>query len=305
MAVYVHIGLPRAASTTLQKSIFPNIKNVAYIGVGESNIPGLNMDSTLFSGLWKSDEKEFDSVYSKWSSTLDYAMKYANSMEKDVVVSFEGWCRPSQKVELSEVANRISLVFRKPTIIFLLRNPKDWIESCYAKVVWNQFRTRDVSDPIDISTINKYYDLVRVDEGRFFGICGIEPQRIIKAFSAMDQVIIPAEHLIKNNFETISEINDRWHVSKIEIEKHNKRHGKIAMSLARAWFRFPPFLRRFSREWIIRVAPKVDEILKISDKCRVSKRIKKMIQVNYDLSDYKVKESTKEKLKSYRYFDIN
>ncbi|WP_147273074.1 hypothetical protein [Billgrantia montanilacus] len=305
MAIYVHIGLPRAASTTLQKTIFPNIEHVAYIGIGKSNIPGLDMDASLFSGLWNSHGEEFDTISSKWNSKLNHALMYAKSTGKDIVVSFEGWCRPSHTIEINELANRISQVFRNPTIILLLRNPVDWIESCYGKVVWNQFRTRDVHDPIDLSSINKYYDLVKSDEKKFFGVCGIEPQTVIDAFSGMKQIIIPAEYLVANKFKAVAEINNRWQVSTIVIKKNNERQGIIAMSLARLWFRCPPFVRRLTRDWIISIAPKLDAKLKIRDNCRLSKKTKKSILENYNITGSRAQESTIIKLKGCHYFDVS
>lgn len=301
MAIYVHIGLPRAASTTLQTAIFPNIDNVAYLGVGKSNVPGLAIPGSLFSGLWRADEKGFEELSSIWASKLNFALKYAESERKDIVVSFEGWCRPSSNVEIGQLADRIFHVFRNPIIIFLLREPVNWLKSCYAKVVWNQFRMRDIADPLDLSTIEKYYEHIISDSGKFFGACGVEPWSVLDAFSKMERIVLPAEHLIENKFRSISEINNSWRISDLAIEKHNERKGFFAMLLARLWFRWPPWLRRCTRPWIINYAPKIDDIFKLKENNSLNESLRVKIVDEYAKNFERVNKLSAISLESYNY----
>lgn len=301
MAIYVHIGLPRSGSTTLQSEVFPVLESVVYLGIGRSNVPDLDISSSLFSRLWKGDDQEFEHISSEWAGKVNRALDYANSVGKDVVVSFEGWCRPSPNVSLDELADRISKVFRNPTIIFLLRRPTEWLQSCYSKVLWNQFRSRDPSDPIDLSTIDKYYQFIVSNNSEFFGDCGLEPLKVVSAFSRLKTIVMPSEHLMATNFESINAINPNWVVSNTSFKKHNVRQGPVSMWLAKTWFRCPPWLRKLSRAWILDYGPRLDQRLQLKDNSEVNSKIRREIKEKYEAQLSEISKVSAVNLDEYNY----
>lgn len=284
MSIVVHIGLPRAASTTLQRTVFPRVKGVTYLGVGRSSQPSLKIRPKLFEDLWKADEKNFDSIAEEWAHIVDQARTVSEKEDTDIVISYEGWCRPFANNNLAVVARRIKIVFRDPIIFLTLRQPLQWLESCYNKCAWNNLLFRAPDDPLDLSSIRNYYDIIKIEQDRFFGKTGLVPNDIVPSFDGMDLRIVPIEWMLQTKFKGLSEIFPGWVIPDNVNEWQNKSQSPLTLYLVRHWYAFPPILRSVSREFIRRILPRFPErFFRKSRWLRVPEDIANEILANYSL----------------------
>lgn len=255
MKIIVHIGLPRAASTTLQRSVFPKSAGFLYLGVGAPSDSKYVVPPELFDGLWKANDERFKNIRDEWKNIISKAIDEASLKKLNIVVSFEGWCRPSGNNDLSVIASRIDDVFDNPIILLILRHPVTWLMSCYSKCAWNRFRK--VQSPYDphklqpISSVSSYWLAVNSEPNRYFGLTGITPCKVIEAYGNMRIKVIPMELLIKSNFKVLENIFPGWSIPEGISNSLNYSQGIITLKAISIWCKLPSFLKQVTKKIIL------------------------------------------------------
>lgn len=148
--VYIHIGMPRTATTFFQQEIFPNLPDFEFLGLEESHY------SEPFNKLQFSD----DSLYNS-SDILALKQKWK---KKNIILSNENFIGQSthfNHINRSLIANRLKDAFPNAKILLVLRNQIDLLASLYAinlqwkeirkidDFIWNPFqeKSKDVGGP--------------------------------------------------------------------------------------------------------------------------------------------------------------
>lgn len=119
--VYIHIGMPRSASTFLQNQVFGNLKGFDFKGLDESYY------SKSFNQLQFSD----DSFYQE-KLVLDLVKTW--DAEK-LIISNENFIGQSiyfNHSNRSAIAKRLQNIYPKASIVLVLRNQIDLLASMYA-----------------------------------------------------------------------------------------------------------------------------------------------------------------------------
>lgn len=121
----IHIGLPRTASTFLQRQVFPKINGYDFIGVDKT------FYSTPFQKLLYQDE----SLYKELGRN-----ELIDSKAENILLSNELFCGQSFGINATNrtrTALRLKKVFPEAEIILILRNQLSLLESLYAIGVYS------------------------------------------------------------------------------------------------------------------------------------------------------------------------
>ena len=121
MSTIIHIGFPKAASTWLQQSLFPAVKNYEIV-----------IESVVSEKLLKPGSFVFDPVAcGKFFSA--YSNKPLLISDERFLGSFNlGW---NNGAYTKELAGRLKNVFPEATILLVIRNQADIIASAYAQYI--------------------------------------------------------------------------------------------------------------------------------------------------------------------------
>ena len=172
--IYIHVGLMKTATTTLQTRVFPAHDDVYYLGGPEY----INNDVRIsVAAISKQDRLLFDakSHNDNIRSTLDYA----RTQGKSILLSAESLSTPT--VDRLTKAERLVEVFGDIRIIICLRHPIDLMTSLYGEAIkqlyprtqrmpsidewlsqeWSDQRATRAARFLDFSRlIHAYYDLL-------------------------------------------------------------------------------------------------------------------------------------------------
>lgn len=131
--VYIHIGMPRTATTFLQQEIFPHLPEIEFYGLDETHY------SEAFNQLQFADDTFYDSnkiteVKRKWKGN-----KILLSNE-----NFIGQSTHFNHINRSIIAIRLKAAFPDAKILLVLRNQIDLLASLYAiNLQWKETRKID------------------------------------------------------------------------------------------------------------------------------------------------------------------
>jgi len=132
--VYIHIGMPRTATTFFQQEIFPNLPEFEFLGLEQTHY------SEPFNKLQFSD----DSLY---NSSDILALKQTWKKNK-IILSNENFIGQSthfNHINRTIIANRLKEAFPEAKILLVLRNQIDLLASLYAiNLQWKE--TRQIDD---------------------------------------------------------------------------------------------------------------------------------------------------------------
>lgn len=129
MKIYIHIGYPKNASTTLQTDIFPNIKGLLYLGrryQDKQAYQTKELSDALYDVAMK-DSIDFSEELNirRIRLTLD---DIGNRFNK-VLISSEAFS--NNVADRGLIAHRLKVIFPDAKIIIIIRNQVDALKSMY------------------------------------------------------------------------------------------------------------------------------------------------------------------------------
>lgn len=260
--IILHIGLPKTATSFLQEMVFDNIRDVFYFGPPKvedfCNTP-LNYITELnkiMSGEIKLTNEEFNNLPNQIS---DF---FSNIEEKKVLISNETLCGQIIHFKNSrQNALFLKKVFKKPKIVFSIRNQVDWAESIY-----NQIMTKHNKYIINEEflgykhghTINEFF---RYEKGKFLDCSAIYSfdwysmiKEYIEIFGKENVLVLPYE-LLKDDLNSFlarfykftglipyfpekkETVNPRLPDKTIEYSPILSKYCKKAQILPEGWFK--------------------------------------------------------------------
>lgn len=244
-APLIHIGLPRAASTTLQRQVFPLIPQVLFLGSDR----GSRLKRRFFPIVGRGTDEEFQQTR---LDARDLIRSAIDRDARDVVVSYEGWCRPSQNASVQKVAQRLADCFLGAKVLIVTREPRAWLVSCYQKSVMLQTGGKwPVDRPFcDLSSIGNYYNLVRARPDLFFGDVGWRVSELVhvyqKAFGDDRVIVTPYEWLMRDKLAGLHQLFPEWDVP-ATVGSENTAVSGSALKAAQVWHKLPKVARRVTR----------------------------------------------------------
>lgn len=131
--VYIHIGMPRTATTFFQHKVFPGLSGFSYYGTETTHY------SEIFNKLLYADDSFYDS--SIFETFLN------STKPNNLILSNELFCGQSTYFNFANrttIANRLHELFPKAKILLVLRNQVDLLQSLYAiNVQWKETKKID------------------------------------------------------------------------------------------------------------------------------------------------------------------
>ena len=131
--VYIHIGMPRTATTFFQQELFPHLSGIKYFGLDKTHY------SEVFNKLQFSDDSFYieDDIIQERKQWGDGKILLSNE-------NFIGQSIHFNHVNRSLIANRLKQAFPDAKILLVLRNQVDLLASMYAiNIQWNETRPID------------------------------------------------------------------------------------------------------------------------------------------------------------------
>lgn len=156
--IYLHVGYPKTATTTLQKNFFPNVESIQYVGKFDNEGLLFNFDSKIISNLIfkNANEIDFDSQRKLFAEILD-------KNKKPIVLSEESFVSNSLRVsrinkkdilpQQETIAKNIRNFFDKGhfdvKILFTIRKQDEMITSQYAQSYVHYYSKYKETDSFD------------------------------------------------------------------------------------------------------------------------------------------------------------
>ena len=119
MKLYLHIGLPRTASTFLQNDIFPELNNLKYFG------PKSKTSHTI-GKLLRDQNPDWKGI-----KLLKETTKFSDT----ILASDEGFSMQPWSQDYTYPTDNLKKIFEEIEIILFLRHPTDWVLSLYGLAV--------------------------------------------------------------------------------------------------------------------------------------------------------------------------
>lgn len=143
MKTYIHIGYPKNASTTLQMDIFPNIKDVSYLGrIYNSEQPFVSKElSEAVYAISMQDSVEFS--YQEVEEKIQRSLRNINIQSDKLAISWEAFSHNVADRKL--IAERLNKLFPDASILVIIRNQMDALQSMYAFLVCQMGKNINVS----------------------------------------------------------------------------------------------------------------------------------------------------------------
>lgn len=147
----IHIGLPRTASTFLQRQVFPKITGFDFIGV----------DKTFYAPPFQKLLYQDESLYKELGRS-----ELIDSKSENILLSNELFCGQSlgmNSTNRTRTALRLKKVFPEAEIILVLRNQLSLFESLYSIAVYGGYSKRP-EDFVKIGSSERAYDTFTPNE---------------------------------------------------------------------------------------------------------------------------------------------
>ena len=113
--VCIHIGLPKAASTTLQEHLFAKHPELEFLNESGSNLYRPTMMREIIVNL---TQPQSDRTLDEWKQSVEEVSRAGSIPERTVVASREGLCVGGHKNQ-EQLARNIKHVFGPSRIIFI------------------------------------------------------------------------------------------------------------------------------------------------------------------------------------------
>ncbi len=133
MKIYIHVGYPKNASTTLQMDVFPRIKNTLYLGrrYDQENTFLTQELSKAFYDITMLDSVDCDLKKVK-KIIYGYIESECNQYD-NIVISSEAFA--NNMSDRGVMASRLKSIFPDAKIIIVIRNQMDALRSMYSFIV--------------------------------------------------------------------------------------------------------------------------------------------------------------------------
>ncbi|MDT8412955.1 MAG: hypothetical protein RQ875_10860 [Vicingaceae bacterium] len=130
---YIHIGMPRTATTFFQHKVFPELSGYSYYGTETTHY------SEVFNKLLYADDSFYDKTI--------FEIFLNSTKQNNLILSNELFCGQSTYFNFANrttIANRLYELFPKANILLVLRNQIDLLQSLYAiNVQWKETKKID------------------------------------------------------------------------------------------------------------------------------------------------------------------
>ncbi|MBB3168366.1 sulfotransferase domain-containing protein [Simiduia aestuariiviva] len=228
MRPVIHVGLAKAASTFLQRSIFAKHSNVNYLGKGHVD-PDLRAAVTRMS-------RQNSFFYSGEEVGSVFRNKLIADSARVPILSEEDFCG-MQFVDTAMMASRIKEIFSGGRIILVTRNQQDWAQSKYFFYLENFKREALFGLDAMLSEDNLRW------VGSYFGPFFLNKIATLyeNLFGKENLLVVPYEKLKNNSGEFIREVSQFCDIDASESIKlknvgEGRAENKFRISPARAQF---------------------------------------------------------------------
>lgn len=153
---YIHIGMPKAASTTLQKKLFDYLPDFYYLGNTHKNPKIDQQVQTIIHVIIGCERSEYNEKHEELYRLLSDKLSSIN--EKRILISDEsfatGYSRFPGQVEKFEIARRLKSFFPHSNILLIIRNQAKILKSLYTQRLRNSLNSLTWQDWLEEQ---KYY----------------------------------------------------------------------------------------------------------------------------------------------------
>lgn len=143
--IYVHIGFPKTATTTLQNNVFCGHSDINYFGKPfhseTKDMQLVNMQVEVVRKLWRQPENKYERNRLKYL-VKDSFVPFLDSVKKNII-SLEEFSYATERRLL--IAERLRDIFKECKIIITIRSQQEAIISAY---FWKQMNL-EINEPFD------------------------------------------------------------------------------------------------------------------------------------------------------------
>lgn len=222
--IYIHIGMPRTATTFFQQKVFPFLPEFETVGLDQSHY------SESFNKLQFSDDSLYDP-----SEILKQKEKWKKNKILISNENFIGQSTHFNHINRSIIANRLKEAFPEAKILLVLRNQIDLLASIYAinlhwketrkidDIIWNPFhnkKTKTIGGPA-----TSYYNTLEA----FESLNGYNYTPLIDLYKSLfkDVKVLLFEDLIQQPDIFSEQLASFFKVDKSFISKQIEEQPKI------------------------------------------------------------------------------
>jgi hypothetical protein len=244
--VTFHIGMPKTASTTIQKYFAENLVSAEYYGPERKSAL-----TDLFLKIYKLAPAYYDSeqLLNEIKSSLDPSVPLFVSSE-----FFSSYLAPlSSGLPQSKVVIRDRIYELAPhaKIVIIIRNQFDFHKSLYAQLIRNEvlaISSRKLSfkkwlnhnirlnkrDWVNVLQLADYATLIKLYQEKFEHVAVFVYEEIIKDF----------DHFINEDLRNLAELENENFKAPFSSARDNKRHNKLKIYLE---YRIDTFIRWYKK----------------------------------------------------------
>ncbi len=245
--ILIHIGMPKCASTMLQKGFWGNLEGIDFASHEYNTFNELH-ETVLDISRCTQDQYNHDNIFQKY---LDFTDK-----SKPLVISSELFVWNGIQPDVHSyadkiiIAERLKKLFPEAKILIVIRNQIDMLKSLYSQLY----------AMVDFSLVNLSFDKwidtnlreAQVNRNSVFSV--LNYYKIIKTYKSLfsDVKVILYEELIKDKELHISKIicplmgiDASVAIHAFNDKKFNSRHHKSEMILLRASKASIEFLQKY------------------------------------------------------------
>ena len=205
--LYLHIGYPKTATTTLQKHVFQHHPDINYLGIKGVEREGVDEHTyQIFNELIKNSKTEFDKDKIMCCKTYLNTIlnQNQNNLHQSLLFSHED-ILDSRQQDVITRADLLKEFFKDAKVIIILRNQVDLIRSMY---------DMEPHEPLGIKdryyAFDKWIDLSFNYYGKSF-LCGLNYHRIVehyrKLFGENNVEILLFEDILNKPVEFCNQIS--------------------------------------------------------------------------------------------------
>tara|TARA_B110000971_G_C19926830_1_gene461970 strand:+ start:42 stop:992 length:951 start_codon:yes stop_codon:yes gene_type:complete len=314
MNFYIHIGYPKAASTFLQKTILPKLKNCNVLDKDKSEVR-----NQIFYRLITLDEAEYNKNKKNLINTLYQEVKKINKTDK-IYVSWPGFINPIKfhtktnpwGNNINRTILRINEIFSnigKVNFILIIRNYSDLIESFFNQI--NHLLKFDFKDEHLIQALKKENEKYKFLLDFFYF------SRIINLFSnnKINNSVILYEDLIYDTLKfqkALADAFDNEEINTLDFDNLAKNRKNSRLEKNNITYKmkkiyeifFTKKFKIYGNSKISAYKTRLKGLIKILSIKNINKENYNHLVSNYFMQDYdELPENIKQQCKKYNYID--
>ncbi len=320
--IYVHVGYPKAASTTLQKHLFNKHNEILNLGLYPMQNIGNDSNEIDSDTIYAKDEKlrEFYGLLTNAHSIERHSTEevkeffdrhikqYIDHSDKKIIFSHE---RLTSAVfssnNYSLKAKRLAEVLPNSKIIVIIRDQYSWLKSQYRD---HPFDPRDISKSKMID-FNEWFDILYNNDD-----LGILPllnyyhvvDKYENLFGSKNVKVLLFEELVNNSNGFAQQLADFMGIDKAETEKIlEDKHENVGVghlfNLYRGLKRNKWFSDRIEQYSLEKIDRRIESLLKKSKKkdYELSDKNLELLNIYFEYGNHKLIEEENLDLNKYNY----